>query len=68
MKKRIVGYSDFSDAEILDRSIGIVQDFERLAMERLNVMRGPSHNSRDEMLQENSVVSAVIYSCSGGDW
>ncbi len=29
MKKRIVGYSDFSDAEILDRSIGIVQDFER---------------------------------------
>ncbi len=39
-----------------------------LAMETLNIMRGPSHGSRDEMLQENSVVSATIYSCSGGDW
>lgn len=39
-----------------------------LAMERLHAMRGPSHDDRDKMLQENSVVSAVIYSCSGGDW
>lgn len=60
-------------ARSLDRLMEHIKDYcpdamLYLAMEDLNLLRGPSHTQDGEPLQENIVESVRVDSMSGGDW